>query len=68
METFASKLGEIITNIGLANEWIWSLFGDFCTMLMENPLIAIPVLLAVLSGGIFAAIKIMRKFGLRGRR
>lgn len=68
METFTTKLAEIIQNVGEANTWVWSLFGDFCEMLMENPLIAIPVLLSVLSGGIFAAIKIMRKFGLRGRR
>ena len=68
MENFATKLGEIISNVGQANTWSWGLFGDFCEMLMSNPLIAIPVLLSVLSGGIFVAIKVMRKFGLRGRR
>lgn len=68
MEAFTTKLGEIITAVGDANTWIWSLFGDFCTMLMSNPLIAIPVLLSVLGGGIAVAMKVMRKFGLRGKR
>lgn len=64
---FGENLVAVISDVGQANGWIWGLFGGFCKMLMENPLIAIPVLLLVLYGGIYLVVCLVRKFGLKGR-
>ena len=66
--TLASGVSGIVTSMGTANTFIWSLFGDFLSMIMANPLIAIPVLLAVLTGAIAVVIRIIRRFGVKGKR
>lgn len=68
METLASNVTGIVTSMGTANTFLWSLFEDFLTMIMSNALIAIPVLLAVLCGAIGVVIRIIRRFGVKGRR
>ena len=68
METLASNVPGMVTRMGPANTFLWSLFEDFLTMIMSNALIAIPVLLAVLCGAIGVVIKIIRRFGVKGRR
>ena len=68
METLASNVTGIVTSMGTSNTFLWSLFEDFLTMIMSNALIAIPVLLAVLCGAIGVVIKIIRRFGVKGRR
>ena len=66
--TLASGVSGIVTSMGTANTFIWGLFGDFLEMIMTNPLIAIPVLLAVLTGAISVVIRIIRRFGVKGKR
>ena len=66
--TLASGVSGIVTSMGTANAFIWGLFGDFLEMIMTNPLIAIPVLLAVLTGAISVVIRIIRRFGVKGKR
>lgn len=68
METLASNVTGIVTSMGTANTFLWSLFEDFLNMIMSNALIAIPVLLAVLCGAIGVVIRIIRRFGVKGRR
>ena len=68
METLASNVTGIVTSMGTANTFLWSLFEDFLNMIMSNALIAIPVLLAVLCGAIGVVVKIIRRFGVKGRR
>ena len=58
----------ILDSVGTANTFLWGLFGKLLSMIMENPLIALPVLFAVLAGSISVVIKVIRKFGVRGKR
>ena len=70
MESSALLTGikSILESVGTANTFIWSLFSKLLTMIMENPLIALPVLFAVLAGSISVVIKVIRKFGVKGKR
>lgn len=64
---FTDGVTEIVTDMGSVNEFIWSLFGDFLNLFVEYPLIAYPVLFAILGGAIALVVRIVRKFGVRGR-
>ncbi len=63
-----TEAATIVTDMGTANTFIWSLFGDVLSMIMDNALIAIPVLLSVLCGAILLVVRIIRKFGVKGKR
>lgn len=58
----------IITEMGTVNTFVWGLFQKFLTMIMDNALIAFPVLFAVLAAAIGIAVKVVRRFGVRGKR
>lgn len=58
----------ILESVGSANGFLWGLFSDLLSMIMDNPLIALPVLMAVLTGSIAVVIKVIRRFGVRGKR
>ena len=66
--TMLTTLTGIITSLGDVGTFVWGLFSDFLTMILENALIAFPVLFAVLAGAVFMVIKITRKFGVKGKR
>lgn len=61
-------VGTIITDMGTVNTFVWGLFQKFLTMIMENPLIAFPVLFAVLAAAVAIAVKVVRRFGVKGKR
>ena len=61
-------VGTILEGVGSAGQMVWGLFSEFLTMITSNALIFIPVGLAVLAGGIGIAVKMVRKFGVRGKR
>ena len=64
----ANGVGTIITDMGTVNTFVWGLFQKFLTMIIENPLIAFPVLFALLAAAILIAVKVVRRFGVRGKR
>ena len=64
----ATGVGTIITDMGTVNTFVWGLFQKFLTMIMENPLIAFPVLFAVLAAAVAIAVKVVRRFGVKGKR
>ena len=66
--SFTDGVTGIITSITTVANWVWSLFSDLLTMIIQNPLIAFPVLFAVLAGGVAVVLKMVRKFGLKGKR
>lgn len=66
--TMLNTITGIIESLGTVGTFVWGLFGDFLTMILENALIAFPVLFAVLAGAVFMVIKIIRKFGVKGKR
>ena len=63
-----TTLTGIIESLGTVGTFVWGLFADFLTMILDNALIAFPVLFAVLAGAVFMVIKIVRKFGVKGKR
>lgn len=64
----ATGVDTIITDMGTVNNFVWGLFQKFLTMIMENPLIAFPVLFAVLAAAVAIAVKVVRRFGVKGKR
>lgn len=60
-----TSIFESITSVGT---FVWGLFGDFLTMILSNALIAVPVLFSVLAGAIAIVYKLIRKFGVKGKR
>lgn len=64
---FAEGVTQITTDLGTANGFIWSLFSDFLGLFVQYPLIAFPVLFGLLAGGIALVIRLVKRFGVRGR-
>lgn len=64
---FTDGVTGIITDMGSVSTFIWSLFSKFLNLFVEYPLIAYPVLFAILGGATALVIRIVRKFGVRGR-
>lgn len=58
----------IITGMGTAGAFVWSLFTQFLSVITENALIFVPVLMAILFGAIGIAVKVLRRFGVKGVR
>ena len=65
--TFAS-LTDIITNLGLGSTWFWARFTDFVDMITQNDLLLWSVIFALVAGSIGLLVKVIRYFGVKGRR
>lgn len=62
------SLSDLITSIGTAGTWFWSLFADFIDMIASNSLLLYPVILMIVAGTVGLVIKLIRQFGLKGNR
>lgn len=58
-------MSSIISGVGTASTWFFGLFKD---MIVANNLLLWSVLLAIVCGSVGLGIKVIRKFGLKGRR
>lgn len=63
-----AALTSIVSGIGSVSEWFWGLFTDFIEMIAGNSLLLWSVAFAIVAGSIGVAIKVVRKFGLKGHR
>lgn len=63
-----ANLSGLIENVKLALAFIWSIFGNLVTTITENPLLLWSVGLAIVCGSIGVGLRVIRKFGLKGRR
>lgn len=63
-----ANLSGVIENIKAALAFIWSIFGNLVNTIATNPLLLWSVGLAVVCGAIGVGLKVVRKFGLKGRR
>lgn len=63
-----ADLSGVIENIKAALAFIWSIFGNLVNTIATNPLLLWSVGLAVVCGAIGVGLKVVRKFGLKGRR
>lgn len=65
--TLASLAG-IATAITSAATWFWGVFTDLIETIASNDLLLWPVIFAIVAGVTGLAIKVVRRFGLKGRR
>lgn len=63
-----ASLTSLATDIGSVATWFWGLFQDFIEMISSNNLLLWSVAFAIVAGSVGLAIKVVRKFGLKGRR
>lgn len=63
-----AALGTLISGVQSAATWFFGLFTDLIQVIFTNDLLLYPVVFAIVAGTIGLAIKVIRKFGLKGRR
>lgn len=63
-----ANLTNLATDIGSVSEWFWGLFQDFIEMISSNNLLLWSVAFAIVAGSVGVAIKVVRKFGLKGHK
>lgn len=63
-----ASVTDLIGQIKAALTFIWSIFGNLVDTIASNPLLLWSVGLAIVCGAIGVGLKVVRKFGLKGRR
>lgn len=63
-----ADLSGLISGMGSASTWIFSLFNRFIQTITNLDLLLYPVLLAIVIAAVYLVIRIVRKFGMRSRR
>ena len=63
-----ADLSGLISGMGSASTWIFSLFNRFIDTITNLDLLLYPVLLAIVIAAVYLVIRIVRKFGMRSRR
>lgn len=63
-----ASLGGLATDVGTALTWFFSIFGNLIDTISQNNILLWSVILAIVSGALFFGVKLLRKFGLKGRR
>lgn len=66
--TTMASLENIASGIGSVSTWFWGIFKDFVDMIATNDLLLWMVIFAIVAGTVGLAIKVVRKFGIKGRR
>ena len=62
-------LTTLIEGLSSVGQWFFTnVFTELFEVITSNDIILFPVLFAIVTGVVFYAIKIIRKFGLKGRR
>ncbi|MBQ7861364.1 MAG: hypothetical protein IJ349_04075 [Clostridia bacterium] len=63
-----ATLASLASSIAEAAEWLWGVFTDLINTIASNNLLLWPVVFAIVAGVTGLAIKVIRRFGLKGRR
>lgn len=63
-----ADITQIITDMGGISTWFWSLFTGLIDLIASNSLLLIAVVFAIVAGSVGLAMKVVRKFGVKGRR
>ena len=63
-----AALSSLSSGIGSVATWFWGIFSDLINMVATNDLILWPVIFAICAGCVGLALKVIKKFGIRGRR
>lgn len=60
------SISDVFTQMTAVYQAVLSMFGDMVTTITGNPLLYVPVLIALLGGLVMFAMSIVRKLGIRG--
>lgn len=63
-----ASLSALASGIASAADWFWGVFTDLINTIATNDLLLWPVVFAIVAGAVGLAIKVIRRFGLKGRR
>lgn len=63
-----ASLASLASAIGEAATWFWGVFTDLIETIASNDLLLWPVIFAIVAGVTGLAIKVIRRFGIKGRR
>lgn len=65
-ETTTFTVANVLTALGSVYNVLVGLFSNVISTITGNPLLYVPVLIALLGGLVMFAIKVIRKLGVRG--
>lgn len=63
-----ASLGDIVTYLGQIGTWFWTIFQNLVDTITGNDALFWVILFGIVATAIGGAIKVVKKFGLRGRR
>ena len=63
-----ASITTIITDLGGVSTWFWSLFTGLVDLIASNSLLLWAVVFAIVAGSTGLVLKVVRKFGVKGRR
>lgn len=59
---------DIIAGLGNVSTWFWARFSDLIAIITGNSLLLWAVVLAIVAGSVGVILKVVRRFGVKGRR
>ncbi len=62
-----TSLADLFTSLGSVYTYVMGIFGTALDTITDNPILALPVYAGIAAGVVFLVIKVIRKFGVRGR-
>ena len=62
----AITFSDVLTSIGTVIGSIWSMFGSVASVVTDNMIIFVPVILAFMLSLVGAALVVLKKLGVRG--
>lgn len=66
MDSTTFTVANVLTALGTVYDVLVGLFQNVITTITGNPLLYVPVLIALLGGLVMFAVKVIRKLGVRG--
>lgn len=66
--TSLPALTDIVNNIGTAAQWFWGHFADLLNTVLGNSLLFWVVAFGIGTSVLFAVVRIVKKFGVKGKR
>lgn len=63
-----ASLTTIASGISTVATWFWGIFTDLINTIATNSLMLWVVIFAIVAGAVGGALRVIRKFGLKGRR
>ena len=63
-----ASLSTIASGIATVAEWFWGIFTDLINTIATNSLMLWVVIFAIVAGAVGGALRVIRRFGLKGRR